>query len=71
MWQKCYKLRYINKIMLFFEFQKGFNPRNSPRVRHWSKPWQQEQSPISDSKIIFRMKGVQQIAVKIQMFFNL
>ena len=24
---KCHKLRYINKIMLFFEFQKGgFEP---------------------------------------------
>ena len=30
---KCYKLRYINKIMLFFEFQKGgFDPQN--RVHH-------------------------------------
>ena len=29
---KCYKLRYINKIMLLFEFQKGggFDPRNPP-----------------------------------------
>ena len=29
---KCYKLRYVNKTMLFFEFQKGgsFDPRTPP-----------------------------------------
>ena len=36
---KCYKVRYINKIKLFFEFQKrGVStpriPPSPPRVRH-------------------------------------
>ena len=37
---KCYKLRYINKIKLFFEFQKGMvstpEPPSPPWVRHLS-----------------------------------
>ena len=34
---KCYKLNYINKIMLFFEFKKGgFQPETPLWVRHWT-----------------------------------
>ena len=34
------------------------------KLKPASEPWQQEQSRISDSKIIFKMKGMQQIAGK-------